>query len=146
MSVIQIFCLKPVSALKQRRALRSFLEKTASQKKRPIGSLNLIFCDDDHLLQINKDFLHHDYYTDIITFDLSVSTKSPFDAEIYISIDRVKENARMHGSTYSTELHRVIFHGLLHLLGYHDKTPKEKALMRKTEDQLLKAYLGPHSI
>ncbi len=140
MPSIQFFCPAPVSVLKNRNTLRTFLQKTASRQKRPINALNLIFCDDDYLLQINRDFLQHDDYTDIITFDLSPSSSGPIESEIYISIERVRENARTHGTAYYMELHRVIFHGLLHLLGYRDKTPHEKAAMRKMEDQLLKSY------
>jgi len=92
------------------------------------------------LLGINRDYLQHDYYTDIITFDLSPSSKSPLEAELYISIDRVKENASILGQPFYRELHRVIFHGLLHLLGYKDKQKKDQALMRALEDRLLAEY------
>jgi rRNA maturation RNase YbeY len=107
---------------------------------RPLGSLNIIFCSDEHLLGINRDFLQHDYYTDIITFDLSASSNAPLEAELYISVDRVKENATTLGQPFYRELHRVIFHGLLHLLGYKDKQKKDQALMREMEERLLEAY------
>ena len=126
--------------LKQRNRLKSFLASTAISAKRPLGSLNIIFCSDEHLLGINRDYLQHDYYTDIITFDLSPSSKSPLEAELYISIDRVKENASILGQPLYRELHRVIFHGLLHLLGYKDKQKKDQALMRELEDRLLAEY------
>ena len=142
MSDIQFFCLKPVSVLKQRNRLKSFLANTAHSTKRPLGSLNIIFCDDDHLLGINRDFLQHDYYTDIITFDLSASIKAPLEAELYISVDRVKENAASLGQPFYRELHRVIFHGLLHLMGYKDKQKKDQALMRQMEEKLLVEYFG----
>ena len=128
--------------LKQRNRLKSFLSSTAHAPKRPLGSLNIIFCDDDHLLGINRDFLQHDYYTDIITFDLSPSIKEPLEAELYISVDRVKENAASLGQPFYRELHRVIFHGLLHLLGYKDKKKKDQALMRQMEEKLLGEYFG----
>jgi rRNA maturation RNase YbeY len=105
-----------------------------------LGSLNIIFCSDEHLLGINRDFLQHDYYTDIITFDLSPSSKAPLEAELYISVDRVKENASSLGQPFYRELHRVIFHGLLHLMGYKDKQKKDQALMREMEDRLLADY------
>ena len=126
--------------LKQRNRLKSFLGSTAEATKRPLGSLNIIFCSDEYLLGINRDFLQHDYYTDIITFDLSASRKAPLEAELYISIDRVKENAATLGQPFYRELHRVIFHGLLHLLGYKDKQKKDKALMRQMEERLLDEY------
>lgn len=140
MNDIYLFCLKPVHVLKQRNRLKSFLASTAESSKRPLGSLNIIFCSDEHLLGINRDFLQHDYYTDIITFDLSASSKAPLEAELYISVDRVKENAITLGQPFYRELHRVIFHGLLHLLGYKDKQKKDQALMREMEDRLLGEY------
>ena len=140
MNDIHLFCLKPVHVLKQRNRLKSFLASTAESSKRPLGSLNIIFCCDEHLLGINRDFLQHDYYTDIITFDLSASSKAPLEAELYISVDRVKENATNLGQPFYRELHRVIFHGLLHLLGYKDKQKKDQALMREMEERLLGEY------
>lgn len=140
MNEVKFFFLQPVSVLKQRNKLKSFLQKTASKEGRSIDSLNIIFCSDDYLLNINKQFLNHDYYTDIITFDLSESKKAPLTAELYISYDRVKDNARQLNTTTSKELHRVIFHGLLHLLGYKDKSTKDQMVMRQMEDKLLSKY------
>jgi rRNA maturation RNase YbeY len=140
MNEVQLFFLQPVSVLKQRTTLKSFLQKTASKEGRPIDSLNIIFCSDDYLLHINKQYLNHDYYTDIITFDLSESKKGPLTAELYISYDRVKDNARQLKTTTAKELHRVIFHGLLHLLGYKDKLTKDQIVMRQMEDKLLAKY------
>ena len=126
--------------LKQRNRLKSFLTSKVVSAKRPLGSLNIIFCSDEHLLGINRDYLQHDYYTDIITFDLSPSSKAPLEAELYISVDRVKENASTLGQPFYRELHRVVFHGLLHLLGYKDKLKKDQVLMREMEDRLLAEY------
>lgn len=140
MNEVQFFFLQPVSVLKQRLALKSFLQKTAHKEGRPLASLNIIFCSDDYLLNINKQYLNHDYYTDIITFDLSESKKGLVTAELYISYDRVKDNARQMKATTTKELHRVIFHGLLHLLGYKDKSTKDQMEMRKMEDKLLAKY------
>ncbi|MEN9952596.1 MAG: rRNA maturation RNase YbeY [Bacteroidota bacterium] len=140
MNEVQFFFLQPVSVLKQRIMLKSFLQKTAIKEGRPIDSLNIIFCSDEYLLSINKQFLNHDYYTDIITFDLSESKRGPVTAELYISYDRVKDNARQMETTTTKELHRVVFHGLLHLLGYKDKTTKDQMEMRKMEDKLLAKY------
>ena len=140
MNEVQFFFLQPVSVLKQRNTLKSFLQKTAQKEGRPITSLNIIFCSDDYLLNINKQYLNHDYYTDIITFDLSESKKGPVSAELYISYDRVKDNARQMKATTTKELHRVVFHGLLHLVGYKDKSAKDQIEMRKMEDKLLAKY------
>ena len=140
MNEVQLFFLQPVSVLKQRATLKSFLQKTASKEGRPIDSLNIIFCSDDYLLNINKQYLNHDYYTDIITFDLSESKKGPLAAELYISYNRVKDNAHQLKTTTAKELHRVIFHGLLHLLGYKDKLTKDQIVMRQMEDKLLAKY------
>jgi len=124
-----------------RAALRKFItssfEKEAKRKLR----VSYIFCSDDYLLRINQDFLRHDYYTDIITFPLS-ETDREVEAEIYISIDRVRENAAKLKIPFDQELHRVLFHGILHLIGYQDKTTAQKELMRRAEDKWLKKY-GP---
>lgn len=141
MPQIQFFFLEPVSFLKDRNRLKSFLINTAS-KTRSVESISIIFCNDEYLLSINRQFLNHDYYTDIITFDLSPTSNSPIEAELYISVDRVKENASSVGDAYYKELHRVIFHGLLHLLGNGDKTRKDKDNMRKLEDKLIRKYFA----
>jgi probable rRNA maturation factor len=93
-------------------------------------------------LQVNRDFLRHDYYTDIITFDLSDGPQAPISGEIYISVDRVRDNAQRLGTTVKEELHRVIFHGALHLCGYKDKKPADAKAMRAAEDRWLSVYLG----
>jgi probable rRNA maturation factor len=99
--------------------------------------LSIIFCNDDALLEINKQFLNHDYYTDIITFPIE-ETNTFFEAELYISIDRVKENAQDLSKPFQNELNRVIIHGVLHLCGYGDKTPEEIKIMRLKEDFYIK--------
>ena len=114
----------------------SFLKETG--KKLSVG---YVFCTDEYLLRINQDFLKHDYYTDIITFPL-LDTDQKTEAEIYISIDRVKDNAKKLNVSADQELLRVIFHGLLHLAGYKDKSKKEKEMMRKKEEAWIKAYFG----
>ncbi len=130
------------SLLTQKRKLSQYL-KELIYRHLPIKkiSLSYIFCDDGYLLGINQDFLDHDTYTDIITFDLS-ETSDELVGEIYISIERVRENAGRFEAPYLRELHRVIFHGVLHLCGYRDKTPKDQAAMRKAEDNCLLEYLG----
>lgn len=103
-------------------------------------SINYIFCTDKTVLEINRQFLLHDFYTDIITFDLSES--NAITAEVYISIDRAKENAAQIGVSIKSELHRVIFHGVLHLCGYKDKSKEEKEKMREKEEYYLKHYVS----
>jgi rRNA maturation RNase YbeY len=98
-----------------------------------------VFCSDAYLLQINKDFLNHDYYTDIITFPLE-ETETSVDAEIYISVDRVKDNASTLKAQFNMELQRVIFHGVLHLCGFDDKTKKQQAIMQKMEDEWIEKF------
>tara|TARA_R110002124_G_scaffold113718_2_gene268190 strand:+ start:1877 stop:2290 length:414 start_codon:yes stop_codon:yes gene_type:complete len=102
-------------------------------------SLNYIFCSDDYLLEINKQYLDHDYYTDIITFDNSESEEL-LEGDIYISIDRVNENANNFKASFDTELRRVIVHGLLHLIGFEDTTDELKAEMRLKEDECLQLF------
>lgn len=140
MNEVQLFFLEPVASLKGRTPLKAFIQKKAKKMGRPIHSLNVIFCTDDYLLTINKQYLQHDYYTDIITFDLSESKVGAITAELYISIDRVKDYAKQNKIPFYKELHRVIFHGLLHLLGYKDKLKKDQILMRQMEDKLLADY------
>lgn len=129
------------SGLKEKRKLSAFLDATVKKQGGIKGKISLtyIFCTDEHLLQMNKQFLNHDTYTDIITFDLTADDNS-LEGEIYISTDRITENALKFGVDYNNELHRVIFHGALHLCGYKDKTAADKVEMRKMEDKCLKAY------
>lgn len=131
-----------VITLTQRNELKLFIEKMVRREGRKLAGLQLIFCDDEYLLQINRDFLQHDYYTDIITFDLSNPGDDAITAEIYISTDRVKENASTYACTIRRELHRVIFHGVLHLCGYGDKSTSQQAAMRKKEDEYLRKYFN----
>ncbi len=102
--------------------------------------LRFIFCSDEYLLTINRDFLQHNYYTDIITFDLSAPNALAKTAEIYISWDRVRDNAAIVGVTSYHELRRVMAHGLLHLCGFGDKTKREKATMTDQEDACLRLW------
>ena len=105
-----------------------------------VGELNYIFCNDDKILAVNQEFLQHDYYTDIITFDYT--TRSRVNGDIYISLDTVQSNAEQEGTTFVHELHRIIIHGLLHLTGQGDKTPETKVEMTAKEDSALKKI--PH--
>lgn len=125
-------------SLKDRSGLKKFIESIFTRESKRLGAINYIFCSDKRLLEINREFLDHNFYTDIITFELSES--GPIIAEIYISIDRVMENAKQLGVSFSSELHRVIFHGILHLCGYSDKTAVEKKQMRALEEAYLLKY------
>ena len=135
---IQFHILQKVS-LKDRTQLKRFLTSLFKKEKKPLAELNYIFCSDQYLLEINRQFLQHDFYTDIITFPLS-DPGQPISGEIYISVDRIRENAAAFGSSIRKELHRVIFHGALHLCGYKDKSPRDEKLMRKMEDRYLALY------
>ena len=114
-----------------------WIKRTAAQYGFSVGELNYIFCDDEKILAVNREFLQHDYYTDVITFDYTTRTR--VNGDIYISLDTVASNAQQLGATFLHELHRIIIHGLLHLTGQADKTPETKAQMTaKEEDALLK--------
>lgn len=119
--------------------VKDFITRIFKKEKHTLNSLTYVFCSDAFLLQMNRDFLQHDYYTDIITFALSEKGE-PVEAEIYISIDRVKDNAKALGLTYKEEILRVIFHGALHLCGYKDKKKSEILVMRSKEDQYLRLF------
>ena len=107
-----------------------------SSHKYSLEEINYIFCSDEYLLKINREHLNHDYYTDIITFDNSEDTHV-IESDIFISIDRVKENAKNQKASFDHELNRVMIHGVLHLLGFGDKTEEEKKVMREKEDACL---------
>lgn len=128
------------ATLKNRVALKSFIEKRVKKEGLSIESLNYIFCSDKYLLEINKQFLNHNYYTDIISFDLS-EVPGQLIGEVYISVDRVKDNAKTHRTSFKEELLRVIFHGALHFCGYKDKKPSDAKKMRQMEDLWLNAYM-----
>jgi rRNA maturation RNase YbeY len=128
------------TTLNNKVALKAFIEKQIKKEGLTIESLNYVFCSDKYLLGMNKQFLNHDYYTDIISFDLS-EVPGQLVAEVYISVDRVKENAKTLNNPYSNELLRVIFHGALHFCGYKDKKPAEAKLMRSMEEKWIKAYV-----
>ena len=136
---IQFFFPEQSISLTNRTNLKGFIANLFKTERKKLGGLSYVFCSDDYLLQINRTHLNHNYYTDIITFDLSDS-KDIIIGEIYISLDRVRDNAALLGVSLKNELHRVIFHGALHLCGYKDKTNKEEKQMRLAEDRLLATY------
>ena len=125
--------------LGERRKLKRFIDSLINKEKKKLSSINYVFCNDQALLKINRTYLNHDFYTDIISFDLSDSPKNIL-GEIYISIDRVRENAEIFKNSFKDELHRVIFHGILHLCGYNDKTNREAEIMQKKENLYLNLY------
>jgi rRNA maturation RNase YbeY len=136
---VKFFFADTTISLIERKKLKFFIASLLRKEGKDMNSLNYIFCSDEYLLRINKEFLHHNDYTDIITFCLSGS-KEPIIGEIYISTERVKENARLLGVRINEEIHRVIFHGALHLCGFKDKKPLDKKEMRLKEDKYLKLY------
>ena len=124
--------------INNRTRLKKFIEDIFRAEKRKLIGLNYIFCTDKKLLEINRQFLKHDYYTDIITFDLSEN--SAIIGEIYISVERIKHNSRILKEYFSNELLRVIFHGALHLCNYKDKTTSQIKIMRAKETFYLEKY------
>lgn len=129
--------------LKQRRRLSAYLDQLVEQHRPEVKKCRLtyILCTDEYLLQMNNQFLNHDTLTDIITFDMS-DAKNELNGEIYISAERIQENAQKFETTYENELHRVIFHGALHLCGFKDKTKDQKTEMRAQEERALKGYFN----
>jgi rRNA maturation RNase YbeY len=122
-----------------KKGLKQFIELLFKKEKKGLYELTYVFCSDEYLLGINRDFLQHDYYTDIITFDLSENPKQII-GEIYVSIDRIKDNAKTLNRSLKEETLRVLFHGALHLCGYKDKTKTDIIKMRKKEEQYLSLY------
>jgi probable rRNA maturation factor len=118
----------------------SWIKLVIQKEKKTLASLSYIFCSDSHLLNLNETYLKHSTFTDIITFDFTDHTKE-INGEIYISIERVTENARKFKTSFDEELHRVIIHGVLHLVGYNDNNSSKKAQIRKKEE----AYLSLRS-
>lgn len=129
------FAFQTTCTLKNRTILKQWIKSVIENNNKKVGEIAYIFCSDEQLLEINKEFLNHDYYTDIITFDYSET--DVVSGDMFISIDRIKDNAKILGVAYQEELHRVIIHGILHLLGNKDKTETESENMRKLEDECL---------
>jgi len=121
--------------LTQKSEIRNWLHNATQDHKRSVREINYIFCSDHYLHSINKRFLRHDDYTDIITFDYAEDER--IRADVYISIDRARDNANTYGVSVQDEVHRLLIHGLLHLLGYADKQPDDKALMSGKEEYYL---------
>jgi probable rRNA maturation factor len=125
--------------LKDKLKVKRWVKTVCEAYNKKVGDINYIFCSDEFLLDINKQYLQHDYFTDIITFDQS-ENETKVDGELYISIDRVRDNANTLAATFEHELLRVIIHGILHLLGHGDKTEADEANMRSLENKYLIQY------
>ncbi len=116
--------------------VKSWIKAVAESYGRKTGDVSYIFCNDERILQVNNEYLQHDYYTDIITFDYS--TPTTISGDIFISLDTVKSNSELFKTDYNTELHRILIHGILHLCGNDDKTPELRALMTEKENVALR--------
>lgn len=127
--------------LKNKKHLRSWIEQTIRSEKYTLKEVNFIFCSDAYLLKINQDYLQHDTYTDIITFD-NAENEGEVVSDIFISTERIAENALNYQITFLQELHRVMIHGILHLSGYKDKTAKDKKLMTEMENHYLLLFVS----
>ncbi|HOV36652.1 MAG TPA: rRNA maturation RNase YbeY [Dysgonamonadaceae bacterium] len=119
----------------KKRATSNWIKVVAEAYGKKAGDVSYIFCDDAKILEINQTYLHHDFYTDIITFDYSEGDR--ISGDIFISIDTVRSNAEKYGTNFDDELHRVIIHGILHLCGLKDKSEADSKKMRKAEDKAL---------
>jgi rRNA maturation RNase YbeY len=134
---VEFFYLEVTFRVASQRKTANWIKKAIETEGGRLAYINYIFCSDQYLYEINSQFLKHKTFTDIITFDLRENPQDPLEAEIYISIPRVKENAKKFGVSLSSEINRVMIHGVLHLLGYKDKSLPEKMLMREKEDSYL---------
>ncbi|MBU2914658.1 MULTISPECIES: rRNA maturation RNase YbeY [Reichenbachiella] len=136
MSEIQFFYENIDFELANVQNIEQWITHTITAEGYSLEGINYIFCSDEYLLQVNIDYLNHDYYTDIITFDNS-EEEGKIEADIFVSIDRCRDNAQMQDIPFVDELRRVIIHGILHLVGYKDKSDEDKSLMRQKENAYL---------
>ena len=133
--MIRYYCEDISFTLKGRALNNRWLRMVAASEIRKMGDINIIFCSDNYILDVNMKYLQHDYFTDIITFDYC--EKDVLSGDLFISIDSVRENALFYGTEFTDELNRVMVHGLLHLIGYDDHTEEEIATMRSKENYYL---------
>ena len=138
MSSIHFFVEDINFVLKNKRKIQKVLAILSEKEGKELGEISYIFCSDNYLLKINKKYLNADYFTDVITFDYCVGNK--ISGDIYISIERVKENSKIFSQSFFNETLRVIIHGALNLCGYKDKKPKEYKIMREKENFYLNEY------
>ena len=115
--------------------VRDWIKEVAATYQKKVGEIAYFFCDDEKILEVNRQYLQHDYYTDIITFDYCEGNK--LSGDLFISLDTVRSNSELFGTDYNTELHRVIIHGILHLCGINDKGPGEREIMEAAENRAL---------
>ena len=118
--------------------VKKWIAEVVKRREKSVGNISYLFCDDEYMLEVNRQYLDHDTYTDIITFDYVVANL--ISGDIFISVDRVGENARLFGVEFERELHRVVIHGVLHLLGQGDKSDAEAAEMRRQEEEALSLW------
>ena len=124
----------------KRRAITAWIKAVAASYNRKVGEVGYLFCNDEKILEVNQQYLGHDYYTDIITFDYDEG--DAINGDIVISLDTVRSNAAQQGTEYMDELHRVIIHGILHLCGINDKAPGEREIMEAAENKALAIFEG----
>lgn len=136
--VIEFFSHEIDFHLTEQELVRDWLLLLVEAEGRELAQVTYIFCSDEYLLTLNREHLAHDYYTDILTFPYHVNAQAPIWSDMYISIDRVQENAGTFGVAFRDELHRVVAHGLLHLLGYDDHGEESERLMRSKEEEALR--------
>ncbi|MCR5696940.1 MAG: rRNA maturation RNase YbeY [Marinilabiliaceae bacterium] len=132
------------SHLRNRRVIKQWIKDIISSYNYTTGNISYIFCSDDYLLNINRQYLSHDYYTDVITFDYDEN--NIVSGDIFISVDTVKSNSEQYSVSYNCELYRVIIHGVLHLCGLKDKTPADAKIMREAEEKSLQILRSQFSI
>ena len=134
--MVRYYCEDIKFIFKNKLANNRWLKMVAGSEIKTLGDISIIFCSDNYILDVNLRYLHHDYFTDVITFDYCDGNR--LSGDLFISVDSVRENAVEFGTEFDDELHRVIVHGLLHLIGYDDHTLEDQKLMREKEDY----YLG----
>lgn len=133
--MVRYFTENTTFQFKGKRVTSNWLKLVSAQEGKQLGAVSVIFCSDPYLLEVNKKYLRHNYFTDIITFDYC--SGDTLSGDLFISVDSVRENARFYGTEFSEELNRVIVHGLLHLIGYDDQTEAEQQEMRAKENACL---------
>ena len=133
--MVRYYCEDVKFLFKNKIANNRWLKMVAGSEIKTLGDISIIFCSDNYILDVNIRYLHHDYFTDVITFDYCEGNK--LSGDLFISIDSVRENSIEFGTEFDEELHRVIVHGLLHLIGYNDHTPQDQKIMRAKEDYYL---------
>ena len=138
-SKVYFFFQDTIFSIPQKKRLQAFIELIFKKERKKLVSITYVFCTDKFLLNLNKQYLNHSYFTDVITFDLSDSNKC-IQAEVYISIDRVKDNTKKFKTSFKSELYRVVFHGALHLCGFSDKTASQIKKMREFENRYLTKF------